>query len=124
LLERYYPRENTEGYEEALIEAIGHGQAGLEFVMTQLAESIKTVERNKYNLWIFIANVDHLDWRQRCRVVAVYIDQNKEILPSHLHDPNRMAGSLRDLIEFNWTIDEEIRQSANTIWGAIIESKN
>jgi len=121
LLERYYPRENTEGYEEALIEANAHGQAGLEFVMTQLAESIKTVERKKYVRWVYAVNFEHLDWQLRCRIAAAYIDQNKQLVPGHLQDPDRMAGSLRDLIEFNWTVDDEIRQIVITIFYAIID---
>jgi len=116
LLERYYPRENTEGYEEALIEAIGQGQAGLEFVLIQLAESIKAVEKGKYIRWVYTANYEHLDWRLRSRIAAAFIEQNKEVLTEHLLDidPARFADSLQYLTENQLAVGNFARQLFRT----------
>ena len=80
LLDRYYQREHIKGgehitgYEAALIDFKGGDREGLELVLSQLAESIKTVERGKYSQWVFTTNIDHLDWRLRCLIVEAYIN--------------------------------------------------
>lgn len=116
LLERYYPSQYTKGYEEALMDANGHGQAGLELVLTQLAESIKAVEKRKYIQWVFTINFEHLDWRLRCRIVDAFIEQNKEILPGHFLDidPARLADSLQYLTENQLAVGNLVRQIFRT----------
>ena len=61
LLEKYYQGIDSMGYDGALLDARGNDQEGLEYVLSQLAESIKTVERKKYERWVFADTVDQLD---------------------------------------------------------------
>ena len=112
LLDRYYRSEHLKGYEAALVDFKANGQEGLELVLSQLTESIKTVERGKYIQWVFTRNIDHLDWSQRCLVVESYIKRNKEILPRHLLDidPARLADNLYDLFFTHLAIDDVVIQ--------------
>ncbi|MFC1895234.1 hypothetical protein ACFL0Q_01020, partial [Thermodesulfobacteriota bacterium] len=101
LLNKYYQYQNEyiTGYEAALIDFKGSGREGLEVVLSQLTESIRTVERGKYIQWVFTANINHMDWSLRCLIVESYIKKNNEILPKHLLDidPARLADNLYDL---------------------------
>jgi len=116
LLQRYYPDEYKEGYTTALIDASSGGREGLELVLSELTESVKAVEREKYIQWAFATTIDHLDWGLRCRIVAAYIQQNKEILPSHFFDidPARLTDFIHNLIFNHMAADNMVRQSFST----------
>ena len=55
LLENYYQGIDSRGYDGALLDATGNDQESLGYVLSQLAESIKAVERKKYVQWVFSA---------------------------------------------------------------------
>jgi len=113
LLDKYYQSEHIKGYEAALIDFKGGGREGFELVLSQLTESIKTVERGKYIQWVFTTNIDHLDWRLRCLIVEAYIKRHKEILPQHILDidPARFAENLPDLIITHLAVDDQVAQT-------------
>ena len=100
LLEKYYQGIRTRGYDEALVDAAGNDLEGLEYVLSQLAESIKAVEREKYMKWVFVDTVDQLDWEARRRIAATYLVKYKDLLPPELRDmdPARLADHFQDLI--------------------------
>ena len=100
LLEKYYQGIRTGGYDEALVDAAGNDLEGLEYVLSQLAESIKAVEREKYMKWVFVDTVDQLDWETHRRIAATYLVKYKDILPHELRDmdPARLADHFQDLI--------------------------
>lgn len=113
LLQRYYPNEYKEGYTTALIDASSGGREGLELVLSELTESVKVVEREKYIQWAFTTNIDHLDWGLRCRIVDAYIQKNKELLPGHFSDidPARLTDFIHNLIFNHMAADNMVRQS-------------
>jgi len=116
LLKNFYQSKNTKGYEGALMDANKYGQAGLEFVLIELAESIKTVEKGKYIQWVFTVNFENLDWRLRSRIAAAFIEQNKEMLTGHRLDidPARLADSLQYLTENQLAVGNFVRQIFRT----------
>ena len=100
LLEKYYQSIDIGGYDGALLDAAGNNLEGLEYVLSQLAESIKAVEREKYMKWVFVDTVDQLDWETHRRIAATYLVKYKDILPHELRDmdPARLADHFQDLI--------------------------
>jgi hypothetical protein len=100
LLEKYYQGIRTRGYDEALVDAAGNDLEGLEYVLSQLAESIKAVEREKYMKWVFADTVDQLDWEAHRRIAATYLAKYEDLLPPELRDmdPARLADHFQDLI--------------------------
>jgi hypothetical protein len=100
LLEKYYQGIDSRGYDGALLDARGNDQEGLEYVLSQLAESIKAVERKKYVQWIFSSIVDQSDWEARRRIAATYLIQYKDILSPELRDmdPAWLADHFQGLI--------------------------
>ena len=100
LLEKYYQGIDSCGYDGALLDAAGNDQEGLGYVLSQLAESIKAVEREKYVQWVFADTVDQLDWEAHRRIAATYLVKYKDLLPPELRDmdPARLADHFQDLI--------------------------
>jgi hypothetical protein len=116
LLEKYYQGNHTNGYDGALLDAAGNDLEGLESILSQLAESIKAVEREKYMKWVFADTVDQLDWEARRRIAATYLVKYKDLLsPEHRDmDPARLADHLQDLIINLLSTDSLIRQISCT----------
>ena len=100
LLEKYYQSIQIRGYAGALLDAAGNNLEGLEYVLSQLEESIKAVERKKYVQWVFADTVDQSDWEAHRGIAATYLVKYKDLLPPELRDmdPARLADHFRDLI--------------------------
>jgi hypothetical protein len=86
LLENYYQGINSSGYDDALLDAAGNDQEGLGYVLSQLAESIKAVEREKYVHWVFFSTIDQSDWEIRRRITATYLTKYRFFLSPELKD--------------------------------------
>jgi len=101
LLEKYYQSIQIRGYDGALLDAAGNNLEGLEYVLSQLEESIKAVEREKYVQWVFTDTVDQLDWEAHRRIAATYLVKYEDFLPPELRDmdPARLADHFQDLIK-------------------------
>lgn len=96
LLRKDYPGDHDDGYDVALMDASDTKLEGMELILSRLAESIKEVEREKYMEWVFIDNVDQLDWNAKLRIAAVYRKRNTEFFPPDLLalNPSRLAHHL------------------------------
>ena len=116
LLEKSYYGIHSKGYDGALLDASGSKLEGLELVLSRLSESIKEVERGKYVEWVFIDNVDQLDWDARYRLVSTYLKQYKNFLPPLLRDtdPARLTDHFQDLILTHLSADSQMRQVFGT----------
>jgi len=112
LLEKYYQGIDSRGYDGALLDARGNDQEGLEYVLSQLAESIKAVERKKYVQWVFSSIIDQSDWEARRRIAATYLMQYEDILSPELRDMNPawLAEHFQDLIINHLSTDTLIKQ--------------
>ena len=86
LLEKYSQNEESIGYDGALLNAVGTDMEGFELILSQLAESIKADEREKYISWVFIDNYFHLPWELQQSIVSFYLKQNEAVLPAKLLD--------------------------------------
>lgn len=84
-----------------MLDAAGNNLEGLEYVLSQLEESIKAVERKKYVQWVFADTVDQSDWEAHRGIAATYLVKYKDLLPPELRDmdPARLADHFRGLIE-------------------------
>ena len=100
LLEKYYQGIDSKGYDGALLDAAGNDQEGLGYVLSQLAESIKTVERDKYVRWVFADTIDQSDWEALRRIAATYLTKYRFFLSPELRnmDPAWLVDDFQDLI--------------------------
>jgi hypothetical protein len=86
LLENQYRGLQSEGYHAALLDATGPAMGGMMFVLTQLAEIIRTKERQEYVEAVFTRRIDPSDWRLRCQIVEVLLERCRPLLPPELLD--------------------------------------
>jgi hypothetical protein len=100
LLEGDYQGIHTTGYDVAFQDASSSKMEGLELVLYCLAESIKKAERGKYVEWVFVDNVDPLDWEKKERLVSAYLKKYKDFLPSQLReiDPAQLVDHFHGLV--------------------------
>lgn len=112
LLENYYQNEGSKGYDGALFDAVGTNIQGFELVLARLAESIKMAERTKYIAWVFADNFLNLDWKQKHRIVAFYLTQNKALLPAELCDldPARLVDCFQELFITHMSTENMVQQ--------------
>jgi hypothetical protein len=86
LLENHYQGINSRGYDDALLDAGGNGQEGLLYILSQLAETIKAIEREKYVQWVFFSTIDQSDWETRRRITATYLKKYRFFISPELKD--------------------------------------
>ena len=75
LLENCYRGLQSEGYYAAILDATGPAMGGMTFVLTQLAEIIRTKERQEYVEAVFTRHIDPSNWRLRCEIVEVLLER-------------------------------------------------
>ena len=100
LLEKYYQGIDSRGYDVALLDARGNNQEGLEYVLSQLAESIKAAERKKHERWVFADTIDQSDWEARRHIAATYLTKYKDFLSPAIREMDSawLADHFQDLI--------------------------
>lgn len=115
ILNRYYDNDAAQDYDGALLDAVGKSMEGLEMVLAQLAEAVKTQERMKYIDWVFACHIDSLDWEVRQKLVISYQKQHEEFLSNDLlyMDPARILKVFRKLIIDHVSNESYFRQMIN-----------
>jgi len=86
LLESHYRGLQFEGYSGAIQDATGPAIGGMTFALTQLADIIRTQERQAYADAVFTRRIDPSNWRLRCEIVEVLVERYRPWLPPHLLD--------------------------------------
>ncbi|MHC4165381.1 MAG: hypothetical protein ACYSWQ_00285 [Planctomycetota bacterium] len=88
LLEDHYQGLWSDGYCAAALDATNSSLAGLDFVLAQLSEIIKTKERQEYVQAVFARQIDPCDWYLRCEIAEVLLDRYGPLLsPALLECP-------------------------------------
>jgi hypothetical protein len=115
LLESSYLNEGSKGYDGALLDAVGTNMEGFELVLSRLAESIKSAEREKYIIWAFTDNFFNLNWEFQKSIVSFYLIQNKALLPAELCDldPARLVDCFHKLFINHMSVESMVRQVLN-----------
>jgi hypothetical protein len=100
LLRWNYEGVYTKGYDGAVIDATSGDIQEIEMVLYGLGETVKMLERQKYVQWVFLSNIDPLDWNNRCQLASTYQAKYKNFLPPKLQtiDPAWLVDDLRQLI--------------------------
>jgi len=80
LLEDHYQGLWSDGYCAAVLDATNSNMGGLDFVLAQLAEIIKTKERQEYVQAVFARQINPSDWHLRCEIVKVLLARYRPLL--------------------------------------------
>jgi hypothetical protein len=78
--------EHKGGYTAALAEAKYGVNGGVRLVFDTMTEHLKKEKKGKYILMIFKVMVDSLDWDLKMRLMKVFLDRIRPVLPADLKD--------------------------------------
>lgn len=85
LLEGYYrSTAYGVGYSAATLDADDPAQGGIRTVLAGLAESIRSIEYTQYARYVFHRYLSGCDWRLRCEIVRVLLEEYRAFLPEQL----------------------------------------
>ncbi len=100
LLEQHYPHASDSGYEEALLDATSSGDQGIELVLSHLAKTIKSLERDAYIRWVYSNHLVSCSWTERCAIAEYLLDRCAPLLPPVLRGcrPAQLADDIPTLV--------------------------
>jgi hypothetical protein len=84
ILERGYVGERSSGYEAACLDALDPELNGIEHVVRQMAEIIKTSEREEHAAWVLGTCLDPFDWQMKQRIAEFLLESLRTVLPAEL----------------------------------------
>jgi len=85
LLEGYYrSAAYGVGYSAAVLDAEDPAQGGIRTVLAGLAQSIRNIEYAEYARYVFKRNLSGRDWRLRCEMARILLDDYRAFLPQRL----------------------------------------
>lgn len=113
ILDTHYQGASSHGYAAAMIDATSQGGGGLELVLSQLAQIIKTTERQKYINGVFTRSLNPADWYLKCHIVRQLLKHYHVILPASLGEcmPEQLVDEIPHLISLilnSYTMLQEI----------------
>ncbi|MCX6827692.1 MAG: hypothetical protein NT002_00170 [candidate division Zixibacteria bacterium] len=117
LLERQYEGNGgIQGYDAAYLDAVSSQGRGFDFVLSQLAESIRDREIFRYTNGQFSLLIDPSDWNIHKRIVGEIVEKYAAFLPDDICNgsPDRFINYYRDLIEVILSSDQTIEQVRNS----------
>ena len=101
LLDRFYENTNNDGLMSAFLDTLNAELSGYDFILTQLANILIRVEREKHIKWICSSKLDSLDWPTKYKIERIILSQNHRYLPAEIIKcpPGILASQLPDLIQ-------------------------
>lgn len=87
LLTRHYPGVQETGYDEALLDAtasFGPLCEGIDVVLTNLGQVLKTVRQQDYSAWVYARYLDPFDHELLRAIVLEIQERNRDLLPQDL----------------------------------------
>ena len=85
LLEIHYEGVASHGYFAALLDCSRSEIGGVRFVLAQVAEIIKAVERRKYVSGVLTTRLDPCDWPLACEIIKALLGRYAPLLPPAVH---------------------------------------
>ena len=100
-IEDHYQGLYAQGYVAARLDINDLQYGGIPFVLTNLAETIKTRERQLCLQSVFTTLLDASNWRLRCAMAETLLDEYHPFLPPQLQqaEPSQLAGDIPLLLQ-------------------------
>ena len=119
LLENYYQGTRAIGYPAAMLDAGDTEYGGIDIVLNQLAEIIKTIERQKYFSGVFARHINPCDWHLNREIAGVLLEQYRPILPPLIRKcvSAQIVDLIPDLINKYLNSYSTLRQNVNSSQG-------
>jgi len=116
LLDRFYESGEIGGLEAAYLDVYDANGRGIDFVLRQLAETVKEREVHRYRNSLFHMAIDPTEAEEHMRIVKSLIENYGPMLPTSLtgENPWRFAKYYRDLIEVVVSTEHFVKQMRNS----------
>lgn len=116
ILEEYYLGPHDRGYYAAFLDTSESRLDGHKFIITQIAEIVKTLAREKHLKWVYLSKIAPLDWVARCQIAEILLTQWRPFLPLTLRQcpPDQLADHLPDLINLLRLTDNKVKKMLNS----------
>lgn len=75
ILEKGYQGSHARGWYAAFLDATCSEYQGLEFILSKMAEVIKTSAREKHLRWVYSCQVSFASWPARCMIVKILLER-------------------------------------------------
>ena len=115
ILEAGYQGSHASGYDAAFLDVLNPKLDGYEFVLSQIAEIIKGMSRQRHIKWVYSSRIAPLDWPTRYRIAEILLKHWRPFLPLNISQcsPAQLADHLPDLIEVLRSTDGTVRKMLN-----------
>ena len=112
LLEKHYQGPFSRGYDTAFLEVLNSKFIGIDHILSQMAEIIKTATREKHINWVYLSRISPLDWPTRCQIAEILIKRWSSFLPPSIKQfsPAQLAHHLPELINSMRLADGKVRK--------------
>jgi hypothetical protein len=116
ILEEYYLGPHARGYYAAFLDTSNSKLDGHESILSQIAEIIKALARERHLKWVYFIRIASLDWITRCQIAEILLTQWRPFLPHNIRQcaPDQFAGHLPDLINLLRSTDNKVKKMLNT----------
>jgi hypothetical protein len=84
ILEKGYQGPYGRGWYAAFLDASRSKLHGLEFVLSKMAEVIKTSAREKHLAWVYSSQISFAGWPTRCMIVKILLERWEPFLSPHI----------------------------------------
>ncbi len=117
LLDMGYRNAVSNGYYSAFLDAVNPEINGMENVLTQLANIIISVGKQKHIQWIYDTHIRQLDWELKKRIVSALLSEWGKYLPVNLQKLSsyQLTEIIPELMDAILTIKLRIDQSLGKI---------
>ena len=73
ILETGYRGPHDSGFDAAFLDATDSELSGIQYILNQIADYIKSTERQKHIGWVFTTRIENLDWDTKCLIVEILL---------------------------------------------------
>lgn len=100
-IEQYYEHQGGCGYDAAYLDAIDESSRGIQFVLRELAELVKTIEVSRWLDSCYASNIDPIDKNQHLEIIIHLFGKYSPYFPDNIlkGNPARFIKYYRDLID-------------------------
>jgi hypothetical protein len=115
ILEEFYLGAHARGYYAAFLDTSNSKLDGHEFILSQIAEIIKALARERHLKWVYFSRIASLDWLTRCQIAEMLLTQWRPLLPLTIRQcpPDQLADHLADLINLLRLTDNKVNKMLN-----------
>jgi hypothetical protein len=116
ILEEYYIGPHARGYYAAFLDTSNSKLDGHKFILSQIAEIIKALARERHLKWVYFSRITSLDWLTRCQIAEMLLTQWRPFLPLNIRQcpPDQLADHLPVLINLLRSTDNKVNKMLNT----------